>query len=309
MDHGRKSKKCAADNKNTRRGGACLRILGFLAAAVGLDLVLSSAAWAWGAAVHTAIACNVLENTAPLLTTVVEVIRAYPLEYLYGSLAADFFVGKGQKRKTGHSHNWETGFRCLTDARDDREASYAYGFLSHLAADVVAHNYFVPNLIHRASTWKRMGHLYWEARADLHMGGMYIRLAKEVLSMEHLGCDDMLKSAAGKRSNGLKTRRRIYTQSVKFTDYLQTLPSPALLERGPRYRISAEYLSFTLGLSYRLVRDLLSNPDTSPCLSFDPIGARNLLIAGRHRFLNRMRRAVRPHEGPLFLVDKALLDM
>ncbi len=276
---------------------------------MGLDFVFSSAAWAWGAAVHTAIACNILENTAPLLAAVSEVIRAYPLEYLYGSLSADFFVGKGQKKKSGHSHNWETGFRCLTDSGDDREASYAYGFLSHLAADVVAHNYFVPNLIHRASTWKRMGHLYWEARADLHVGGMYIRLAKEVLGMEQLGCDRMLKSAAGKRSNGLKTRRRIYTQSVKFSDYLQTFPSPALFERGPNHRMSAEYLSFTLGLSYRLVRDLLAHPATSACLSFDPIGARNLLIAGRHRFLNRMRRVAHPHEGPLFVVDEALLEL
>ena len=295
-------------SKMRRLPAGLVRVLALTAGAFGLNLVFSSAAWAWGAAVHTAIACNILENTGPLLAAVAGVIRAYPLEYLYGSLSADFFVGKGQKQKTGHSHNWETGFRCLADAGDDREASYAYGFLSHLAADVVAHNYFVPNLIHRASTWKRMGHLYWEARADLHVGATYSRMARDVLAMDHLGCDAMLKSAAGKRSNGLKTRRRIYTQSVRFSDYLQTLPSPALLERGPRYRISAEYLSFTLGLSYRLVRSLLADPKSSPCLSFDPIGARNLLIAGRHRFLNRMLQTVRADDGPLFLVDEELLE-
>ncbi len=285
------------------------RVLTLAAGVLGLDLVFSTSAWAWGAAVHTAIACHILENTAHALASIGAVIRAYPLEYLYGSLSADFFVGKGQKRKTGHSHNWETGQRCLSEAADDREASYAYGFLSHLAADVVAHNYFVPNLIHRASAWKRMGHIYWEARVDLHLGPLYTRIAKEVLTMEHLGCDDMLRSAVGKRRQGLKTRRRIYTQSVKFADYLNAFRSPAPLQRGPGYRISPDYISFTVGLSYRLVQDLLMNPETSPCLSFDPIGARNLLIAGRYRFLNRMYQTIRPDRAPLFQVDEQLLRL
>ncbi|MFO7785611.1 MAG: zinc dependent phospholipase C family protein, partial [Desulfatiglandales bacterium] len=285
------------------------RVLTLALGILVLDLIFSSSAWAWGAAVHTAIACHILENTAHLLADVGAVIRAYPLEYLYGSLSADFFVGKGQKQKTGHSHNWETGSRCLAEAADDREAAYAYGFLSHLAADVVAHNYFVPNLIHRASTWKRMGHIYWEARVDLHLGPLYTRIAKEVLTMKHLGCDDMLRSAVGKRRQGLKTRRRIYTQSVKLSNYLNAFQSPALFQREPHCRTSPDYISFTVGLSYRLVRDLLKNPETSPCLSFDPIGARNLLIAGRYLFINRMYQAIRPDRGPLFQVDERLLGL
>jgi hypothetical protein len=289
--------------------GFMVKVLTLAAGVLGLDLVFSSSALAWGPAVHTAIACHILENTAPLMASLASTIRAYPLEYLYGSLSADFFVGKGQKRKAGHSHNWETGRRFLSEAADDREASYAYGFLSHLAADVVAHNYFVPNLIHRASTWKRMGHIYWEARVDQHLGPMYMRIAREVLTMERLGCDDMLQSAVGKRRQGLKTRRRIFTQSVKFADYLNAFQPPAMFQRSPHYRISPDYISFTVGLSYRLVRDLLSNPETSPCLGFDPIGTRNLLIAGRYRFFNRMCQALRPREAPLFQVDEELLRL
>lgn len=296
----------------TGKGGYIIgmaRVLTLAAGVLCLDLIFSSSAWAWGAAVHTAIACNIIEISAHLLADIGAVIRAYPLEYLYGSLSADFFVGKGQKGKIGHSHNWETGYKCLSEAADDREASYAYGFLSHLAADVVAHNYFVPNLIYRASTWKRMGHIYWEARVDLHLGPLYTRIAKEVLTMKHLCCDDMLRSAVGKRRQGLKTRRRIYTQSVKLTDYLNAFQSPSLFQRGPHYQISPDYISFTVGLSYRMVRDLLKNPESSPCLSFDPIGARNLLVAGRYRFLNRMYQAIRPERRPLFQVDERLLEL
>lgn len=297
------------ETENPRLMKGMGRVLTLAACMLGLDLMFSSAAWAWGPAVHTAIACHILENTTLFLANVGTVIRTYPLEFLYGSLSADFFVGKGQKPKTGHSHNWETGHRCLAESADEREASYAYGFLSHLAADVVAHNYFVPNLIHQASTWKRMGHLYWEARVDLHLGPLYTRIAKEVLTMKHLGCDQMLRSAVGKPRQGIKTRRRIYTQSVRFADYLNGFQPPALFQNGSHCRISPDYISFTVGLSYRLVRDLLKNPRKSLCLSFDPIGARNLLIAGRYRFLNRVYHAIRPQRGPLFQVDEKLLEL
>lgn len=284
---------------------AITRVLVFLAGALGFDLLFSSGAWAWGAAVHTVVACNILEQTASILPAIGEIIRAYPLEYVYGNLAADFFVGKGQKNKKGHSHNWETGLRFLEEASDERETSYAYGFLSHLAADVVAHNYFVPNLICSAFSWKKMGHIYWEARADYEMGHLYTRIAKEVLSMSHLGCDKMLISAVGKRVNGLKTRRRIYTQSVKLSDYLYMVP-PSPFEKSARSIIFNRYLGFTVGLSYRLVQDFLARPDSSPCLSYDPIGAHNLLVASKYQSGNRWRQ-LESMEKSIFPVDQELM--
>jgi hypothetical protein len=123
------------------------KVIFFFCISVIVQLILAEGAWAWGAAVHTVMACRILDEVGQVLPFIARIIQLFPYEYIYGSLAADFFVGKGQKKKDGHSHNWETGFRLLEEASDDREAAYAYGFLSHLAADVVAHNYFVPNLI------------------------------------------------------------------------------------------------------------------------------------------------------------------
>jgi hypothetical protein len=285
-----------------------LRVALLLAGAFGIELVFSTGAWAWGAAVHTVIACNILDQATSILPAIADIIRAYPLQYVYGNLAADFFVGKGQKKKKGHSHNWDTGFRCLEEAGDEQEASYAYGFLSHLAADVIAHNYFVPNLICNAFTWKRMGHIYWEAKADYEMGHLYTRIAREVLTMSDLGCDDMLISAVGNRRNGLKTRRKIYTQTVKFSEFLYMAPSSPFPERRSRTRIFGQYLGFTAGLAYRLVLDFLKNPGTSPCLSYDPIGSENLFIAGRHHCRDRWQQLGRP-KSPLFPVDEELLDI
>jgi hypothetical protein len=271
------------------------------------QLIFAEGALAWGPAIHTVIASRILGEVGQILPVIAAAIRAFPFEYLYGSLAADFFVGKGLKQKDGHSHNWDSGLRFLGDAKDERERAYAYGFISHLAADVVAHNYFVPSLLHQGSTWKRAGHIYWEAKADYVVGPVYMRIAREILSMDRLGCDDLLMTAVGKRKQGLKARRHIFTQSVKLSDYLHGSPSVSMVNKGTRYQISPAYLAFMINLAYRLVRDLLTRPGSSPCMSYDPIGARNLYLASRHAVLSRLFDFPRPVYR--FKVDQELLDI
>jgi len=268
---------------------------------------LGGEAWAWGPAMHTAIACRILQDGIAILPAIAQIIKSFPREFVYGSLAADFFVGKGSKPREGHSHNWQTGFRLLRKARSDQDAAYAYGFLTHLAADVIAHNYFVPNLIHQVSTWRKMGHLYWEAKADRAVGPIYMDIAKDILSKDELGCDHLLNAAVGKKRNGLKTRRQIFTQTVKLSDYLTNSMSAALVDMSTRYRISPTYLAFMANLSYDLAKDALTHPYSSPCLSFDPIGSQNLRLAGQFAVLSRVFDFRRPrHE---FKVAKELLQI
>ena len=282
------------------------KVFSFLFLIIGAEFIATDWAWGWGPAVHTVISCGILGDLSAVLPAFAEILKRYPLEYLYGSLAADFFMGKGQKEKEkGHPHKWESGFRFLSEAKDDQERAYACGFLSHLAADVVAHNYFIPNLICQASTWKRMGHFYWETRADHAMGSGYTKVAREILHMDHLGCDDLLKAAVNNKGRGIKTMRRLITQSVKFSDYLQGSPSFDLFSKGLRYQISQEYLAFSTTLSYRLVRDFLTRPFSSPCISCDPVGTSNLTIASRHLFRSKLFKAKRPQNQ--FQVDERLL--
>jgi hypothetical protein len=283
------------------------KILGFLCALVLWDLFFANGAWAWGPAIHTAVGLRIIDEIACLLPAVAKVIRAYPLQFLYGNLAADFFVGKGQKKKKGHSHNWETGFRFFERTANDSEAAYGYGFFSHLAADVVAHNYFVPELIHAASTWKRTGHIYWEAKADQSLGSYYTRTARNLLSMKELGCDHLLRSAVKTSRNGFKTRKHLFTQTVRLSDFLSYSQSLGLVNVGFRYQISEEYLAFMINLSYRLVKDFLTRPGSSPCLSYDPIGTENLRLASSNGIFSKLFNTPRPVYQ--FTVDQELLKL
>lgn len=262
-------------------------------------------AFAWGPGVHTAIALGSLDAATQLLPAIGRTITAFPIEYLYGSLSADFFIGKGKKKRLGAPHNWEGGFKFLGDAGDDRENAYALGFLSHLAADVIAHNYFIPNLVSAYPGKGKMGHLFWEIRSDYLIGAGYTSIANGVLNMDHQVCDDLLQLLDGKRRTRLKSKKRFFTQTVKFSDYLYTTRNLFFETRAVRGRVFHEYLAMMVDLSRRLVYDFLKHPESSPCLLYDPMGAKNLLIAKGKRSFPRPFRAVAA--APQFDVDEKLL--
>lgn len=272
-----------------------------------LQIIFVDNAFAWGPAIHTVISCSILDGLGSILPGIATILSKYPMEYIYGNLAADFFIGKGNKRKEGHSHNWEAGFTILGEANDERDASYAYGFLSHLAADVVAHNYFVPDLIYRFLMLKKLGHIYSEAVADKAAGSFYLKMAADVLSSKHLDCDEMLKSAVLANSNGLKAKRQIFTKSVKVSDYLYSTPQFSFVYDHSPYKIPGEYIKSMINLSYKLVKDLLSQIESSKCLSHDPIGEDNLRKANQNGLMSRIRKSKR-HECP-FPVDQELLEL
>lgn len=265
-----------------------VKILVILSAIILKELMFSDGAWAWGPAIHTVVSCNILSSCNAILPTIASIIQSFPCEYIYGGISADFFIGKGQKKKKGHSHNWETGFQFLSDVNNDKEAAYAYGFLSHLAADVVAHNYFVPDIVHRVSKMKKIGHIYSEALADKSVDPAYLKIAKDILAMDHLECDKLLKSSLIRNRYGLKTKKRIFTQSIKISDYLYCLPMFSDRESHSPYNVEDEYMAFMIELSFKLVKDLLSYPETSACLSHDPIGSESLRLAGSNGFFSRL---------------------
>lgn len=221
-------------------------------------------------------AFSLLDNLTAILPSIAHTVSSFPREYLYGCLTADYFIGKGRRKKAEHPHNWDGGFGCLREANDERERAYAYGFLSHLAADVIAHNLYVPNMMSWYATSGKMGHLFWEIRADYLAGPKFTTIAREVLHMEHPECDDLINSIAGKGRNGLKAKKRLFTQSVDLSDYFYSKHRSLVTKRNQRWRASHANTVFMIDLSCRMVQDLLTRPGSSVCLEQDPLGGRSL---------------------------------
>src|SRR5689334_25445237 len=85
-----------------------------------------------------------MRSLALLPPAIAELLRAFPHDFLYGSIAADTSMAKKYVPTGRHCHSWTVGFEIHEAARDDRMRAFAYGYLSHLAADAIAHNHFVP---------------------------------------------------------------------------------------------------------------------------------------------------------------------
>lgn len=142
-------------------------------------------ALAWGPATHIKLANDLLGQTALLPAAMAALLRKNTRDYLFGNIAADVVLAKKLSRVRQICHHWDTGFSILKDAADDRGRAFALGYLSHLAADTVAHNKFIPRQLATTKTTLSFGHLYWELRADSSIGPHYWDDLESVLQEAH----------------------------------------------------------------------------------------------------------------------------
>src|SRR5512146_102780 len=115
-----------------------------LAAVALAVLAVPTPAHAWGPLAHLNFSAQALSNLGVVQPSIRAVLQDFANEFLYGSLAADIVVGKNMTRYLYHCHNGRVGFNVFRHAKPGGEQAFALGFLSHLSADTVAHNYFVP---------------------------------------------------------------------------------------------------------------------------------------------------------------------
>ena len=76
------------------------------------------------------------------------VLAQYPIDFLYGNLAADISMAKKYAPVGRHCHHWHVADEMYEAAgEDERLQSAMLGYQCHLAADVLAHNSFVPRML------------------------------------------------------------------------------------------------------------------------------------------------------------------
>lgn len=122
---------------------------------------------AWGPGHHLEFAERVYRRRKELLPRdVATLLREEHDAYEYGNLAADIINFKGYGGAYSHCHRWKIIDDMRALATTPREHAFILGYLSHLAADTIAHNHYVPYHLARFARTKGLGHLYWEMSAD-----------------------------------------------------------------------------------------------------------------------------------------------
>ena len=103
-------------------------------------------------------------------------------------------------------------------ARDDPLRAFALGYLAHLAADSIAHNYFVPKQLAITSSTSGFGHSYWESRFETHLGPECARRARELILIDHSRSDGLLDRVLSPTIFSTPTNRRIFRGMVIVAD-------------------------------------------------------------------------------------------
>jgi hypothetical protein len=105
-------------------------------------LLHSGSALAWGLETHIYFS-QLLIWAIPLAdVNFRRAARRFPQLVMAGACLPDLSLVGGAAFH--HTHGWQTCERLLGDAETDEEKAVALGYASHLLADVVAHNHFVP---------------------------------------------------------------------------------------------------------------------------------------------------------------------
>ncbi len=116
-------------------------------------LSLPDNALAWGPMTHAYLAGEVLKFGSLLPPDVWLIISNFRQDFLYGNLMADMIIGKRYLPKDRQHHNWDFAINLMQKANTPSEKAFMYGFLSHLAADTVAHRTLTRHKIDIQHTW------------------------------------------------------------------------------------------------------------------------------------------------------------
>lgn len=250
----------------------------------GLLLLVPDAAHAFGPATHVFLGERLLGSLFLLPAALAEILRAHPLSFLYGSVAADISFAKKYVPVGRHCHYWHVGEEILGDAQNDRLRAAGFGYLCHLAADTVAHNYFVPRQLLLTSSTKALGHSYWEHRMDTMLGEACASRTREVvMEYDHSEADNLFDSVLSGTIFSFETNRRIFRGMVRFQDNERWQRVFEKVIEKSRWDLELREIEPYLSRSFDLMVDYLLRRRKSRAASLDPTGDAHLQLAKRVR--------------------------
>jgi hypothetical protein len=163
-------------------------------------------------------------------------------------------------------------------AASDALRAFGLGYLCHLAADTVAHNYFVPRQLMITSSTAAVGHSYWETRVETHLGDAYSKSAKDVILLKHAEADAHLDRIISPTIFSVRTNRRLFRGMVHLTESSSWQRATQVAREYSRWPLTDEDVEHHLGLSYDYMVELLGGEDTT-AHQLDPSGERPLKMA------------------------------
>lgn len=245
--------------------------------------LLPHAAHAWTPGTHIFLGESVLANLSRVPDWVAALLRAFPYDFLYGNIAADTSMAKKYAPVGRHCHSWHVAQEIYDLAETDALRAFALGYFSHLAADCVAHNFFVPHQLVVTSRTIALGHSYWESRFETHLGDSYAKTAMDVIRLDHGVADGHLDRILSPTIFSVRTSRRLFRGMVGITETQSWHRAFKVMAANSRWDLTDDEVERNMALSFELVMGSLREGPAAPARRLDPSGEQALMLAKRVR--------------------------
>lgn len=289
----------ALGSSPSRATSTTRRLAAWVVAAIVILILAPAAAHAWTPGTHVFLGDAVIRSLAVLPAGVAMLLREFPYDFLYGSIAADTSIAKKYAPAGRHCHSWNVGMEIYDGAKDEPLRAFALGYLAHLAADSIAHNYFVPKQLALTSSTSGFGHSYWESRFETHLGSECARRARELILIDHSRSDGLLDRVLSPTIFSTPTNRRIFRGMVIVADNEGWQRIFHLMTENSRWDLPNGEVGGYIARSYDFIMDLLSRMDRAEPFRYDPSGDTALRLA------KRIRRDVLRRDGEQRLREEA----
>lgn len=244
-----------------------------------LLILVPSDAMAWGIGVHLQLGSNILNNLGHLPAAMQPILQQHPLDFLYGCISADITLGKKYTHYLRNCHSWRMGHKVLKAADSDRQRACGYGYLAHLAADTVAHSYFVPFKMIRTFNTVMLKHTYWEVRVEANVDPDVWGLARKIARKNFSVNDNMMRSVLSDTIFSFSTNKRIFNSLLLLNRLQQWQKMLRSMSTVSKWHLAEDHLDEYLALAGEATSSILCLMQESPYWSADPTGEKALHTA------------------------------
>jgi hypothetical protein len=226
-------------------------------------VLIPATSFAWGPLTHMYLGSEIFYLGGLLPTAVYGLIKKYRQDYLYGNIMADAILAKKYLPTEKHSHNWSVAVDLLESSRTKPEEAFSMGFMSHLAADTVAHGSYTAGC-------RGLEHSLLEFRADSTIDHAYWLQALSIRKKVQARNDSFLEKSLERAFFSFKTNRRIFKGFVALSGLNRQVFGNTIFSGFTGLNEKAALEGFHTESIERIV-DVLSNGTRSEVLKKDPV--------------------------------------
>lgn len=243
-----------------------------------LVLLFPLDAFGWAPATHLFYAKEILSFSHLLPNPIAMLLKDFRVDFLYGCIAADITIGKAYVEYLYNCHNFDVGISLLNHAKTPAERAFVYGYLSHLAADTVSHNYFVP--YQNISQYSGRGHFlhaFWEVSVDQYFSEFAWEGIEEIIKNPRThGHDQLLDGALKDTIFSFKTNKILFSSMLalqRLKKWQALVKKTDVVSLG---KVNSHHLSEYNRLALSAIILFFNEGKKSPVYQVDPTGAQTI---------------------------------